>query len=156
MNVIFCKPKKLKTHESNFYEAVNLSKSLKTASKDPVLVPGKCSRIGTESGKGIIPKHCTKGKFRYILRCLFRKLRKTKSTGGGRWLYEFTKVLAKTCWGRGDRQSPPVLRPFGRAASVCLLFMTFLLGASRLALFVLRLPHAFGGIEISFLLGAPL
>ena len=81
-----CKPKKLKTHESNFYEAVNLSKSLKTASKDPVLVPGKCSRIGTESGKGIIPKHCTKGKFRYILRCLFRKLRKTKSTGGGRLL----------------------------------------------------------------------
>ena len=49
-----------------------------------------------------------------------------------------------------------VLRPFGRAASVCLLFMTFLLGASRLALFVLRLPHAFDGIEISFLLEAPL
>ena len=58
-NSFFCKPKKLKTHESNFYEAVKLSKSLKTASKDPVLVPGKCSSFGTESGKGIIPKHCT-------------------------------------------------------------------------------------------------
>ena len=55
----FCKPKKLKTHESNFYEAVKLSKSLKTASKDPVWVPGKCSSFETERGKGIIPKHCT-------------------------------------------------------------------------------------------------
>ena len=43
------------------------------------------------------------------------------------------------------------------AASVCLLSMTFLLGASRLGFFVsLRLTDAFGGIEISFLLGAPL
>ena len=56
--IFFCKPKKLKTHEPNFYEAVKLSKSLKTASKDPVLVPGKCSSFWTESGKGIIPKHC--------------------------------------------------------------------------------------------------
>ena len=52
------------------------------------------------------------------------------------------------------RRRPP---PFGRAASVCLLSMTFLLGASRLGFFVsLRLTDAFGGIEISFLLGAPL
>ena len=48
--IFFCKPKKLKAHESNFYEAVKLSKSLKTASKDPVLVPGKCSSFWTESG----------------------------------------------------------------------------------------------------------
>ena len=33
--------------------------------------------------------------------------------------------------------------PFGRVASVCLLSMTFLLGASRLGLFVLRLLYAF-------------
>ena len=52
---IFCKPKKLKTHESNFYEAVKLSKSLKTASKDPVLVPGKCSSFWTESGRHQFP-----------------------------------------------------------------------------------------------------
>ena len=58
-NSFFCKPKKLKTHESNFYEAVKLSKSLKTASKDPVLVPGKCSSFWTESGQAPIPKHCT-------------------------------------------------------------------------------------------------
>ena len=43
------------------------------------------------------------------------------------------------------------------AVAVCLLSMTFLLGASRLGFFVsLRLTDAFGGIEISFLLGAPL
>ena len=56
-----CKVKKLKTDESNFYEAVKLSKSLKTASKDPVWVPGKCSSFETERGKGIIPKHCMFG-----------------------------------------------------------------------------------------------
>ena len=62
----FCKPKKLKKHESNFYEAVKLSKSLKTASKDPVLVPGKCSSFWTESGSAPIPKHCSFGDFSYI------------------------------------------------------------------------------------------
>ena len=36
-----------------------MSKSLKIASTDPVLVPGKCSSFWTEDGKGIIPKHCT-------------------------------------------------------------------------------------------------
>ena len=45
-NSFFCQPKKLKTHESNFYEAVKLSKSLKTASKDPVSVSGKCRSFG--------------------------------------------------------------------------------------------------------------
>ena len=37
-----------------------------------------------------------------------------------------------------DAPDPP---PFGRAASVCLLSMTFLLGASRLALFTFEI-HA--------------
>ena len=51
----------------------------------------------------------------------------------------------------------PVAALRAGAASVCLLSMTFLLGASRLGFFVsLRLTDAFGGIEISFLLGAPL
>ena len=59
----FCKRKKLKTHEFNFYEAEKLSMSTKTASKDPVLVPGKCNSFGTESGKRIISKHCTVGNF---------------------------------------------------------------------------------------------
>ena len=58
-------------------------------------------------------------------------------------------------------RSPPLTVPSSAlrpgAASVCLLSMTFLLGASRLGFFVsLRLTDAFGGIEISFLLGAPL
>ena len=55
----FCKPKKLKTHESNFYQNVKLFKSLKTASKDPELVPGKCSSFWTESGWAPISNHCT-------------------------------------------------------------------------------------------------
>ena len=59
MNLIFASLKRLKKHEYDFYEAVKLSKSLKTASKDPVWVPGKCSSFETERGKGIIPKHCT-------------------------------------------------------------------------------------------------
>ena len=73
MNLIFCKfkkaqkawnsffffkPKKLKKHESNFYEAVKSSKWLKTASKDPVLFPGKCSSFWTESVRANIPAHC--------------------------------------------------------------------------------------------------
>ena len=49
----------------------------------------------------------------------------------------------------------PVLR--SGAASVCLLSMTCVLGASRLGLFIFEVhAHAFGGIGIPFLLGAPL
>ena len=63
-------------------------------------------------------------------------------------------LFSKTLKGEGGKLC---LRPEAGAASVCLLSMTFLLGASRLGLFVfLRLEDAFGGIEISFLLGAPL
>ena len=58
MNLIFASLKKLKKHESDFYEAVKLSKSLKTASKDPLLFPGKCSSFCTESVRAPIPAHC--------------------------------------------------------------------------------------------------
>ena len=65
--LFFCKPKKLKKHESNFYEAVKLSKSLKTASKDPVLVPGKCSSFWTESGRHQFQQDCTGEMYRKSL-----------------------------------------------------------------------------------------
>ena len=58
MNLIFASLKRLKKHEYDFYEAVKLSKSLKTASKDPLLFPGKCSSFWTESVKAPIPAHC--------------------------------------------------------------------------------------------------
>ena len=50
IHFFFCKPKKLKTHESNFYEAVKLS-------KDPI--------FGQKSVKGHINTHYihTKGSF---------------------------------------------------------------------------------------------
>ena len=57
----------------------------------------------------------------------------------------------------GGGPEAPALR--SGAASVCLLFMTFLLGASRLGLFISEMYariEPFGGIGIPFLLGAPM
>ena len=51
MNLIFCKLKKLKTHESSFYEVVKFYKSLKTASKDSDLVPGSAAVLGQKAGR---------------------------------------------------------------------------------------------------------